>query len=470
VERPNRSPKKKSGMAGLLLELTIQISVILAFVFVTTVQAPRLSALLSEHPEAFVHAAERTAAYFALTPQVYPESIKIHLDPETMKTLGSTGIAGPVPDLIAGALSENIKPSDMLGFVEIESSMCANQGTGIAIDEAKGRLATAKPGEVSWWQGNVDALHSIATALGLDVDSIMGSKGAGAISCTQVMPVNWTNLGGKDYRDAYESAVIAGRYLNANGYQKNPDRAFASYNPGAGQPYIDSVKAAAGRWQQKLASIEFDGKSVPLVEIETATKPSPSVLAIATVYMEMLNKELNGGDQIVTAADVPQLNGLTFVQPYPGSTPVAYQFGDAVYSDAGKYLGVHLGSDKVNPNGGPVVAAHDGVVTMVKDIDAWNDALSVQLWVSGISVVVQAKTDKGSQVCTIYGHGATGSVKVVPGQEVTAGQELFTAGCTGFCRARHLHFGVIVGGTGPLCEGGKWLDPETIPLTTITKK
>jgi len=54
----------------------------------------------------------------------------------------------------------------------------------------------------------------------------------------------------------------------------------------------------------------------------------------------------------------------------------------------------------------------------------------------GKIVVVQVTPD----VITLYAHLA--SLRVHPGQEVTKGELLGIAGCTGYCTGTHLHFEV----------------------------
>lgn len=65
----------------------------------------------------------------------------------------------------------------------------------------------------------------------------------------------------------------------------------------------------------------------------------------------------------------------------------------------------------------------------------------------GNHVRVQHLID-GEMVVTLYAHMQDGSVRVSPGQSVSAGQVLGGMGCTGSCSGTHLHFEIHPGGGG----------------------
>lgn len=97
-----------------------------------------------------------------------------------------------------------------------------------------------------------------------------------------------------------------------------------------------------------------------------------------------------------------------------------------------KVTKLHNGIDLVAlPNPGPVVAAHDGTVTL----GGYNTAY-------GNQVVL----DHGGGLQTRYGHMASlANIRV--GQEVAAGTKLGIEGATGYATGNHLHFEVIKNGT-----------------------
>ena len=87
----------------------------------------------------------------------------------------------------------------------------------------------------------------------------------------------------------------------------------------------------------------------------------------------------------------------------------------------------HSGQDMAAPEGTPIYAAADGVVTQSGE------------GAYGLNVYVQ----RGSAVM-IYGHRS--SVAVEAGQEGKAGDLLGQVGCTGECTGPHLHFELRLGG------------------------
>ena len=88
--------------------------------------------------------------------------------------------------------------------------------------------------------------------------------------------------------------------------------------------------------------------------------------------------------------------------------------------------------------GKPIVAAASGVVEIAGS--------------TGNSYGQQVLIDHGNGVKTRYAHCVTGSIRVRPGQRVTAGQQIASIGSTGNSTGPHLHFEVIVNGsvTNPL--------------------
>lgn len=86
--------------------------------------------------------------------------------------------------------------------------------------------------------------------------------------------------------------------------------------------------------------------------------------------------------------------------------------------------------------GDPIVAAADGLVTVVVDSD--------------IGYGKRVEVDHGGGLTTLYAHLSTFSVSA--GQRVSAGQKVGSVGDTGFAFGPHLHFEVRQAGvpTDPL--------------------
>jgi murein DD-endopeptidase MepM/ murein hydrolase activator NlpD len=106
----------------------------------------------------------------------------------------------------------------------------------------------------------------------------------------------------------------------------------------------------------------------------------------------------------------------------------------------------HQGQDLPAALGTPVVAPHAGTV----------EAVDFQAKAAGNYVVLDSD---GEDYDFVFMHLRTGSIRVVVGQHVRAGQPLGEVGSTGESTGPHLHFEVWVGGW---YVGGHPIDP--LPL------
>ena len=103
----------------------------------------------------------------------------------------------------------------------------------------------------------------------------------------------------------------------------------------------------------------------------------------------------------------------------------------------------HQGQDLPAALGTPVVSPHAGVV----------EAVDYQAGAAGNYVVIDSD---GEDYDFAFMHLRTGSVRVVVGQHVRAGQRIGDVGSTGESSGPHLHFEVWVGGW---YVGGHPIDP-----------
>ncbi|WP_144411230.1 M23 family metallopeptidase [Curtobacterium sp. MR_MD2014] len=134
-----------------------------------------------------------------------------------------------------------------------------------------------------------------------------------------------------------------------------------------------------------------------------------------------------GGDrhgrvQITTGSDV--------VRPVAGTIPTAGGFGGRQVAGCGACSTNHHGLDFAAASGTPVVAAMPGRVVSAGPLGGYGNQ------------VLLAHPD-GTQ--TRYGH--LSRIDVLPGQTLSAGEQLGAVGSTGVSTGPHLHFEVIVGGT-----------------------
>jgi len=229
-------------------------------------------------------------------------------------------------------------------------------------------------------------------------------------------------------------------------------KAIKALYPDGGSTWLYQVLNTAGEWVAPLGTVAIE-------EFEP-----DELWYIATIFLENLKLRIAGyqDDNILVMVDgLPVIVGVEtppvpypivpdgyFVHPYPGATISGYRFGDPVYEGGKLIRAHHPGVDLGKAGGGPVVAACNGRVTYA----GWMDSAS--LWISGIVVAIECSppvTDP-TPICTLYGHGAEGTLKVKKGDSVGAGDWLFMAGNTGYSFGVHLHFDVRVGGGGPFCN------------------
>ena len=89
----------------------------------------------------------------------------------------------------------------------------------------------------------------------------------------------------------------------------------------------------------------------------------------------------------------------------------------------------HSGTDIAVPEGTPILAAADGIVTIANALDSW-----------GGSYGYYVKLDHGGGLTTLYAHCS--SICVTVGQQVQAGEVIAYVGRTGRVTGPHLHFEV----------------------------
>lgn len=114
----------------------------------------------------------------------------------------------------------------------------------------------------------------------------------------------------------------------------------------------------------------------------------------------------------------------------PTAAPSALVWPVPAGSISQYYHAGHLALDIAASYGSTVVAAQAGVVTWA----GWKNN-------GGGNVIA---IDHGNGMVTVYNH--LGSIWVVPGTAVYAGQGIGGVGCTGMCTGPHVHFEVIVNG------------------------
>lgn len=234
---------------------------------------------------------------------------------------------------------------------------------------------------------------------------------------------------------------------------KNPKHeAIKALNPDGGEAWLARVLETAELWAGPLQT----------ATIRPIDPEEPEDLVL--IFFEMLSYRIQGyynelvivgglpviitdpGQPPIPYPDVP--DGF-IICPYDGCIISGYDFGDPVYNNKGELIREHHpGVDLGGAGRIPVVAACNGTVTYA----GWMNSAS--LWISGIVVAMEcfpAPTDP-TPICSLYGHGLEGSLQVGVGDEVDAGDWLFTANNTGFSSGDHLHWDIRIGGGPPFCD------------------
>ncbi|OSP07840.1 peptidase M23 [Microbacterium sp. LEMMJ01] len=118
----------------------------------------------------------------------------------------------------------------------------------------------------------------------------------------------------------------------------------------------------------------------------------------------------------------------------------------------------HSGTDFAAPDGTPILAATDGVVTVAEFSGGYGGLIVIEHRLGGVTVA------------TAYAHMWQHGIHVTVGERVIAGQHIGDVGSSGRSTGPHLHFEVRPGGTnGEAVDAAKWLndhDAADLPEAT----
>lgn len=146
----------------------------------------------------------------------------------------------------------------------------------------------------------------------------------------------------------------------------------------------------------------------------------------ATLWGELLGGFVQGSGELMDPGmDTVFADGaLQWPLPVEGmiTSPQGYR-KDPITGE----ISYHSGTDIAVPEGTPILAAADGVVTIANATDSW-----------GGSYGYYVKIDHGGGLTTLYAHCS--SICVTVGQQVQAGQVIAYVGHTGRATGSHLHF------------------------------
>lgn len=145
------------------------------------------------------------------------------------------------------------------------------------------------------------------------------------------------------------------------------------------------------------------------------------------LWAELLGGYTSGGGQIVNPNTDWVGTGI-FQWPLPQSYTITSWFGYREDPFTGK-IAYHSGTDIAAPEGTPILASADGIVTIANAIDSWGGGYGYHI-----------KVNHNNTFDTLYAHCS--SICVTVGQEVKQGEVIGYVGTTGNSTGNHLHFEV----------------------------
>ena len=143
------------------------------------------------------------------------------------------------------------------------------------------------------------------------------------------------------------------------------------------------------------------------------------------LWAQLLGGLVAGGGQIITP-DTDWVGTGPLAWPLPQSFPITSHFGYREDPFTGE-IEYHNGTDIAAPEGTPILAAADGMVTIANGIDSWGGSYGYHI-----------KIDHGNGLEALYAHCS--AICVNSGQQVQQGEVIGFVGSTGNSTGNHLHF------------------------------
>ena len=149
------------------------------------------------------------------------------------------------------------------------------------------------------------------------------------------------------------------------------------------------------------------------------------------LWAELLGGFEQGGGEVMSPDGTRAPTG-TLQWPLPVAGTITSQFGHRVDPITGE-VSSHTGTDIACAEGTPILAAADGMVTVVNGLDSWGGSYGYYIQI-----------DHGGGLETLYAHCS--SICVTTGQQVQSGEVIGYVGHTGRATGNHLHLEVSVDG------------------------
>ncbi|WP_019482636.1 M23 family metallopeptidase [Arthrobacter sp. TB 23] len=171
-----------------------------------------------------------------------------------------------------------------------------------------------------------------------------------------------------------------------------------------------------------------------------------TILTTLTATTTTVAGGISTGGTAVPAVQTVAAESSRVVFPLPEDTWVhTSEYGPRVHPITGEDA-FHTGTDFAAPDGTPILAAADGIVTVAEYSGGYG------------GLIVIEHTIAGQAVATGYGHMWEHGIHVTTGDQVTAGQHIGDVGSSGYSTGPHLHFEARTGGTsGEHTDPAAWL-------------
>jgi murein DD-endopeptidase MepM/ murein hydrolase activator NlpD len=262
-----------------------------------------------------------------------------------------------------------------------------------------------------------------------------------------------------------QSESAAGRFLNQMGYLKSEGISNASVtelrfrsfiNPETGQRWTPGTASGFQKIADKKYGNATEAQFQSVIRADQTRRQNDMVVAMRAQGIGGTAKaqnELKPSTTSSTTEIAENTSQSGILTKWPVSNPKLNaadkaKEGDPHYGTK-RTRGNHGGIDLIGKLGEPIFAAAGGKVVNIQP----NPSTTF-----GYQIVI----DHGNGVFTQYAHLQKGSLKVQPGDTVTAGQPIAGMGRSGNTPSAgdtHLHFEVRLGSPKPAAAGGKTVDP-----------
>ena len=182
------------------------------------------------------------------------------------------------------------------------------------------------------------------------------------------------------------------------------------------------------------------GQAAQAVEVSAFPDRYRNYEPVAQTILDTLTTPTSSAGQPNTS--IPETSRIVFPLP-EGTWVMTSPFGYRTDPITGART-LHEGTDYAAPDGSPIYAVADGIVTVAEYTDTW-----------GGHIVID-HTIGGQAVSTGYIHMWASGIHVTVGERVTAGQHIADVGSSGRSTGPHLHLEVRPGGGEPI-DADTWL-------------